>query len=196
MYAIFSPGFETTWAFKIEGLILHLIGSILFVALIFIVLKPSILIAKHIAEFPAKAEPGHLRLKVLNSSVFSAHDLQINVYKIERINLSGADIRATLLGHYEGMQQGVNYLQSAFRAMFESTKTNALQLRFKSIMKDDNADNIIREILDSTTCYLEIHISLRHGLSGIVGNSIKRYNNITSIKRGVYKHGFSLKIDS
>ena len=194
--SVYSPNFATKWPYKIEGLILHVIGSIIFVVLIFIILKHSISISKYIAILPANEEPEHMRIKVINYSLFEAHDLQINIYKIDRINISGSDVKATLLGHYEGMAQGINYLKSGFKSMFDSTKTNAIQLRVNSVLQKENGDQIIKDILASQTSYLEIHISLRHGLSGIVGHVVKRYNNSLCVKNGVFKHGFSLAIDS
>jgi hypothetical protein len=190
-----SPDYEAGWVSKFDHAIQALVAAILFLVLLFVLVKPSIEIASSIVEIPAAHDvPSHLRIKIVNHSLFAAYDLNVYIYRRTRVNLSGSDIKSSLVGHYHGRQEGASYLQSAFIAMFESTKTNAAQLRFRSLR--DNADAEIREILESQASYLEIHIVIRHGLSGLEGNFVKKYHHIKCIKSGIYEHGFSTKINS
>lgn len=71
-------------------------------------------------------------------------------------------------------------------------KAYDLQIRIfhRERTNTSGADIKIKEILNSRNSYLEIHVYVRNGLSGLQGNFIKKYHNITSIKSGYYKHGF------
>lgn len=186
--------------YRFDGLIQSVVASLLFVLLLFLFLKPSIKISPHIAELPDMDNmPSHLRFKVVNTSLFSVYDLQVNVYEFRRINTSGPDIKTVLLCHYEGIQRGTGHLQSAFRALFSDTKPNAVQFRFKKLLgssqwENEQADEMIKTILKSSSSYVEIHVSVRHGLSGLLVNSVKRYHNQACIKKGIFDHGFKTGI--
>lgn len=191
-----EPNYATSELCRFDGLIQSLIASFLFVIFLFLFLKPSIKISSNIAELPDMDNaPSHLRFKVVNSSLFGVYDLQVNVYEFRSINTSGPDIKTVLLCHYEGIQKGTGHLQSAFRALFSDTKLNAVQFRFRKLLGDgqaenDEADKKIKKILKSSSSYIEIHVSVRHGLSGLMGNSVKRYHNQACIKKGIFEHGF------
>jgi hypothetical protein len=196
VYERLDKSYDNTWAFKLDATIQGILAALLFLVIVFVMMKPSIRIASMIAELPAKgAEPGHLRLKIVNNSLFRAYDLTINVYHKRRIHISGPDVKSELLGHYEGNKSTVSYLESALFSVFESTKTNAAQIRFK-IMMGDEADLAVKNVLEADDSYLEVHLTIRHGLSGLQGNYVKRFDNISCIKRGFYAHGFRIGIKS
>jgi hypothetical protein len=96
-----------------------------------------------------------------------------------------------LIGSLEGHQVGVSYLQSGIAAVFEESKTNAAQFQLANIVE---SDQLVRDILNSGNSYLEIHVYLRNGLSGLQGNYIIKFHNLKGIKSGFYKHGFSTEI--
>jgi hypothetical protein len=185
----FLNGYETSELFKVDGIVQALVAAILFLVLVFLMVKPSIKIADNIAELPQKNHtPEHFRIKIVNHSLFRAYDLELSVFHKERISISGFDIKSTLVVHLKGVESGTSYLQSALLALFDQTRTNAAQLRFHAL--DNVADQKIKEILESETSYLEIHVSVRHGLSGIQGNYVKKYHNMSNVMKGYYKHGF------
>ena len=195
IYERLGNSYEHTWAFKLDATIQGVVAAMLFLILIFLLVKPSIKIADSIAELPAKgAEPGHLRLKIVNYSLFRAYDLNINVYHKKRIHISGPDVKTEVHRHYEGYKSEVSYLQTPIIGIFEMSKTNAAQLRFKTLIS--SADDKVKNVLESEDSYLEVHISVRHGLSGLEGNYVKRYHNSSCIKRGYYEHGFKSGIES
>jgi hypothetical protein len=177
---------------KLDGLFTEIVGGLIFLVLLIIVLKPSINICTKFAEIPSMTgSEKHLRFKIVNTSLFKAYDLQVHIFHKKHANLSGADITSKLIASFEGHEVGISYLQSSLNALFEDSRTNAAQFRF---FKIDTTDNEIREILNSSDSYLEVHVYLRNGLSGLQGNFIKKFHNSTCIKSGFYKHGFSTDI--
>lgn len=186
VYLRFNDSYSSSWLFHIDSLLQSLIASLLFLILVFILIKPSIKIAPFIAEYPQKNTTNpHLRLKIVNYSLFRAFDILIHIYKVEKISETGSDIRLTLIGKYVGAEGGTPYLQSAIYGLFEETRTNAAQLKFYKILED----RAIREVLDSDG-HLLVHLNIKHGLSGLQGNFIKRYHNESCIRKGYYEHGF------
>lgn len=186
-----KPDYENYSIARLDGLLTEIFGGLIFIVLLIIILKPSINICTHIAELPANGDIAeHLRFKIVNTSLFKAYDLQIRIFHRERTNTSGADISSELIASFEGYEVGISYLQGGLQALFEDTKTNAAQFRFFRIVNEAGSDIKIKEILNSRNSYLEIHVYVRNGLSGLQGNFIKKYHNITSIKSGYYKHGF------
>lgn len=130
----------------------------------------------------------------MNYSIFRAYELKFSVYQISRISISGSDVKYTLIGRHEGIAGSVPYLESAFISLFRENKLNAAQLRFITLSPD--TDEKIKQVLDAEDSYLEIHVTIRHGLSGLKGNYVKRYHNSTGLKLGFYEHGFKTGIKS
>lgn len=177
--------------YRLDDVFQDLVASVFFLIIVFLLIKPSIKIADNIALLPASEnDPAHLRLKLVNYSLFKAYDLHINIYEMKRVSVSGPDIRSDLLGCYEGYKQGTPYLQSSIIALFEETKRNAAQMRIKRLVSEDK----FREVLNNSESYIEVHVSIRHGLSGLQGNFVKKFHNLSSIKSGVYSHGFDYRI--
>lgn len=188
----FSTSFETSFLYKIDGMIQSLFAALTFLVLVFIFMKPSIKIAKHIAELPVSdLDASHLRVKIVNYSLFKAYDLNVYIYEIERINISGPDISSKLLAHYHGINEGTPYLQSALIASFEDTKTNAAQVRLKRLSVSDED---IKKALNGGHTYIQIHVTIRHGLSGLQGNFVKKYHNYSCVLTGFYGHGFDSSV--
>lgn len=192
----FSPDPEhLKWYCKFDGLITEIVGSFLFLIIIFILMKPSIVIASKLAQIPEGAGgASHLRIKFVNYSIFRAYELKFSVYQISRISLSGSDVKYTLIGRHEGIAGSVPYLESAFVSIFKENKLNAAQLRFVTL--GEGTDEKIRKVLDAENSYLEIHVTIRHGLSGLKGNYVRRYHNLTDLKSGFYEHGFRSGVKS
>jgi hypothetical protein len=73
---LYNPHFKTSPLEPINSLIQGLISALIFLVLIFYLIKPSIKIADHLAESPD--EQPHLRIKVVNCSLFRAYDLNVS----------------------------------------------------------------------------------------------------------------------
>ncbi len=187
-----EPDYERYILSKYDGLYQEIIGGLIFIILLIVILRPSIAISPEIAELPANDdEPQHLRIKIVNYSIFKAYDIQINVYHKERTNVSGPDITSSLIGTYETYKVGIPYLESGFLASMEKEKTNAAQFRLSKML----AQGIdMKKLLGRTNSYVEVHVIVRHGLSGIKANFVKKFHNTTFIKSGYYAHGFNINI--
>lgn len=182
------------WVSRISGLLEEIMGSIIFLVIVLVMIKPSIKIATTIARIPASNhEPEHLRLKFVNCSIFKAYDLHVDIYEMKRISLSGDDVKPLRLGSYDGFETGPAYLQSALKAINDNVKRNAAQIRVRSLVK--NEEDFIKA-LDSNDSFIEIHVSVRHGLSGLQEHYIRRFHNPGCIKPGYYGHGFDTKVKS
>lgn len=193
----YSNNYDHTLLFKIDGFLQSLIASLCFIAVIFFLVKPSIGIADVMAELPEiDGTAPHIRLKIVNYSLFKAHDIQLSVYQKKRVSISGDDVSSTLLGYYDGNRQGTGYMQSALFCLFEKEKSNAVQFKLSQLIGNPEADTLIKEILTSSTGFLEIRLTVRHGLSGLMGNYIKKFHTSRCLKSGIYNHGFSVKIAS
>ncbi len=174
-----------------DGLIEEILGSILFLALLFYFMKPSIKVSKYIAHVPATAtESAHLRFKVVNCSLFKAYDFHVDMYEMKIVSSSGHNVKSELMGSYEGFEQGTPYLESGILSLFQYTKRNAAQVRIKRLV---DSDDVFKSALQSDS-FVELHISFRHGLSGLQGHYIKRYHSINCIRSGMFGHGFDTRI--
>ena len=108
------------------------------------------------------------------------------MFKVEKTTNTGPDIRLTLLGKVEGSNSTIPYMESALRGILHETKPHAAQMRLDRISQDD----LVREVLENDHAYLMMLVKVKHGLSGLQGNFIKKFNNTSCIKKGRYKHGF------
>lgn len=168
------------------GVAQSVVGSGLFLIVLFYLVKPKIKLSPHIAEQLIDSHSNAMlyRFKILNGSWFyKAYDIEVRLF--HAIPVYTGDGQNVKLIEVPLRRNRTAFLQSAIRGQLETEKTHACQFR-----TDDN----LRELLQEESSYLQLQVTARHGLSGLPGIFVQRYYSRRVIKKGSFARGRHLNV--
>lgn len=174
------------------GLIGNIIASSLFLPIVFIVLKPKILISPYIIETDQDSRYPSQTIycfKVINSSIFfKAFDVSLNLWAVtEEVSHSKNDI---LIEDVELVRPHMFYIESVIFGNPWIDKSAQCACIFTT------TENI-KPLLEGKNKYLQLQVIVKHGLSGLSGVFTQRFYKVDKcIHKGDFKHGLSLRTDN
>jgi hypothetical protein len=160
-----------------------LVSSFVFLFVVLVLFKPSIKIADIICknDNQFKDDPQlYYFFKIVNRSIFSAYDLRVELNVIERYPtppsgmMNKRTIPLTLVLSY------VSHLPAYRPGWWRKDAEHCM--RFRTI---DNLDNIV----DDPHKSVQLQITLRHGLTGLVKVFYQDYADVSLIKTGKFSYG-------
>ena len=168
------------------GVFQSMVGSGLFLIVLFYLVKPKIRLSSEIAEQTVDSDPNAMfyRFKILNDSLFyKAYDIEVRLF--HAIPIYSGDGQNVKLLEIPLRRNRTAFLQSAVKGQRETEKTHACQFR---------TDNNLRELLKEESSYLQLQVTARHGLSGLPGIFVQRYYSRRAIKKGSFARGSYLNV--
>ncbi|RYC71244.1 MULTISPECIES: hypothetical protein [Spirosoma] len=173
------------------GLITNLVSSAVFLPMIFVLLKPKILISSYIMEtdkdsrFPNQAV---FSFKIINSSIFfKAFDVNLNLWSVTEEVASGKN--DIVIQDVPLVRSDLFYIESVIKGCSLVDKNSPCACIFTTTTD-------IRPLVAQRNQYLQLQVIVRHGLSGLSGVFTKKYYKPSKyIMKGEFKHGLSLSPD-
>jgi hypothetical protein len=155
-----------------------LITAIIFIILVFMFLRPWLIISKKISF-----KDGVYKFKVINASFFKCTDFQIYLREVIVKDLMvGKDKYFKIIDNKENPFIYVpNFLTG-----FYPSSPNCIQYK---------VENEVEKLIESNGTHLELIIISKHGLSGLKSITKKTYKHTDCIKEGKFSNGFSFKIN-
>ena len=162
-----------------------LVASCLFLVLILVFLRPSIKISEIICKgTDYKGEPCYI-LKFYNTSVFSAFDAEITFLELEE---EQAEPKGKHLW-FETIELATPHFSVVPRwipnFMVKNHAYHCFQIR--------TYHDLEPSLMDKHK-WLQVKITLRHGLTGLSKNFIKNYRTTSVVKPGKFELGNSFKV--
>lgn len=177
------------------NLVCGIIVSLVFLWFLLRWLRPQIKISDQICcttesvknEQGQEIEIPKYTFKVVNCSIFHAFDVKIELYALRPIPLVGANSNLKLIK----------------LKLRTSDRTHITRFRKKHHQKDPFAlfafllhtnDDLDKYLAENET-YIELRITLRHGLTGLADTFTQQFSTQDVIKKG-YKFNFGAKFDA
>lgn len=177
---------DTIWTLShfLFGLTYAITASFIFIFVLLVFFKPKIKIAPFLIKVTSEEKPYYI-FKIVNSSIFSAHELKIELFKIMRIPMGGGEVNNA---HYKLSISNGEVSRLPPRPFWRKSQTNPHCLIVRSF---DDINAILRIELNG----LLLRISLKHGLTGLSSVYEQEFAHETDIKTGKFKPGkkFALK---
>lgn len=191
--------FELIWANPFyKGMATSLMAAVLLAFLIFISLRPRVVIAPKIAKRKDKEDKTFYSFKFINTSIFAAFDVHIEAYVCYEINAvdNGRGVNVTTK-KVKLRRSNWIYLR---RWDFVTKNTfYAPHCVIISTDKNDVAnDSFVKDIqneINSNANYLEFRVTLKHSFSNLSSTYRQRYSTVKCIKEGEFEFGNSLEIN-
>lgn len=174
-----------TWSHFLFGLTYAIIASLIFLFVVLIFFRPYIKISKHIASHRDEGGKPCFRFKFYNCSIFSGHDVLIDLRELEEIpaNPKGKDI---LVRNIELTTSKFPYIPRFLpRFLVNNYAYHCVQVKtYEDICK----------ILTERRKSLQIRIILKHGLTGLSKNYIRNFHTEKCLIDGEFEFGNSLEV--
>jgi|SRR6476661_3429074 len=161
-----------------------IVGSLIFLFIVLIFLKPKIRISPFVCKspspFPTEQAEIAYYIKVVNMSLFTAYDLKAELHILERYATPPKgmmNVRQVPLTLVAGNLSNLD----GYRPFWWRKEAEHC-IRFRTL---DNLDDILK----ADTKSVEFKVILRHGLTGLSKVYSQEYADLTEIKVGKFSYG-------
>jgi hypothetical protein len=169
-----------TWSHFIFGLTYALVASLIFLFIVLLLFKPKIRIANFLCQPGIYNEEIYYLFKFVNISVFSAHDIKVELHKIRKIPMGG--------GQFKNEYQKLTLLNgdiSHIPGRLPFWKKNMANPHCVTVRTHERLEQILRDASNG----ISLRVSLKHGLTGLSKVFDQEYGNVEDIKLGKFKPG-------
>ncbi len=163
----------------IQGLIIEILGGIIFLFVILVLLRPSFEISSEIAKYEERNRSCYA-IKIVNKSIFQAFDIYAQVSSLSYSPAQPSGTNKTLQPVALTLSN-IPHLPNRFN------KENDHAVWFRTF---ENIETILN---DPNAC-IQIKVTMKHGLTGLSRIKFVTYTASSLIKSGRFESGNSLKI--
>ena len=166
------------------GILSSVIGSLIFLFIILLFLRPRIKVSPNIACYFENGIKIY-RFKIMNTSMYTGYDVSLNLRRLREIPSEpmGKDIFPKELSLATSSFTNIYPWRPAF--MCRNYAHHCIQVK----TLDD-----IENILNSDSFSLQLQVTLRHGLTGLSKSFISNYATKRRIINGQFEFGNSFKV--
>jgi hypothetical protein len=169
-----------TWSHFLFGVTYATVASLIFLFIVLILFKPKIRIAPFLCKLADPGEPVYFSFKFVNRSLFSAHDVKIELYKIRKIPMGR--------GKYNNEREKLTLVNGQVshipgKTFFWNRKD--ADPHCVTVRSTEN----IGEILNDVHNGISLQVGLKHGLTGLSKVFDQEFGSGTTIVNGRFKPG-------
>jgi hypothetical protein len=167
------------WAPLAQDMLIEVLGSLLFLFLVLMVYKPWInispFVCKNNSDFPGEGMVYFI--KFVNISFFTAHEIKVELSVIERYPTPPSGMMNKRMLPLALISSNHSHIAGYRPTWWRNAADHCIRFRTK-----ENLDNIIRDPFKS----VEVQVTLKHGLTGLLKVFTKEYSDIYQIKEGKF----------
>ncbi|MHC2993020.1 hypothetical protein OB13_16070 [Pontibacter sp. HJ8] len=157
-------------------------ASLLFLFILLFIFRPHIKVSPFVCRSPSKFEDDKTVyfIKVVNHSFFPAYDIKVNLQILEKYPVPPAGMMNTRMRPLELVSYTHSHLVG-YRPSWWRKQANHC-IRFRTF---EDLDSIVKDDMKS----VEVQVTLKHGLSGLVKVFSEEYSDKSQIKGGTFSYG-------
>lgn len=160
-----------------------LTASFIFLFIVLLLFKPKIKISHFVCKNTANFEQGKTQymIKIVNHSLFPAYDVKVELHKLQRYAVSKDKMNTRELP-LTLILDGTTDIE-CYRPEWMRKADHCIRFRTA-----DNLDEILLDDFNS----IEVKITLKHGLTGLVKVFTEEYTTRANVKYGTFTYGTTI----